>query len=145
MGVNGQHHAPAALYPPGKEPPVPIGQEAGWAPEPAWTHRLEEKSSASVGDRTPVIQSVVSHYTDWATPAPHIGMCMYTYIHTHARTHTYIHFLLYITTHTHAPPAFVRLGHFRLLQLAQISECRDHGNFRLSCSACTRNNAHDIT
>jgi hypothetical protein len=47
-------------------PPVPIGQEAesGWAPEPVWTQRLEEKSSASVGDRTPVVQSVVSHYTD---------------------------------------------------------------------------------
>jgi hypothetical protein len=26
MGVSGQHHAP-----------VPIGQEAGWAPEPVWT------------------------------------------------------------------------------------------------------------
>jgi hypothetical protein len=30
---------------------------------------LEEKSSASVGDWTSVVQSVVSHYTDWATPA----------------------------------------------------------------------------
>jgi hypothetical protein len=28
----------------GKGPPVPIGQEAGWAPEPVWTQRLEEKS-----------------------------------------------------------------------------------------------------
>jgi hypothetical protein len=42
-------------------PPVPIGQEAGWAPEPVWTQRLEEKFS--VGDRTPVIQSIVRHYT----------------------------------------------------------------------------------
>jgi hypothetical protein len=48
----------------GKELPVPIGQEAGWAPEPVWTQRLDEKSSASVGDQTPVVQSVVSHYTD---------------------------------------------------------------------------------
>jgi hypothetical protein len=73
MEVSGQHHAPAALYPRGKNPPptVPIGQEAGWAPEPVWTQqRLEEKSSASVGDRTPVVQFVVRHYTDWATPAP---------------------------------------------------------------------------
>jgi hypothetical protein len=38
MGVSGQRHAPAALLPPGKGPPVPIGQEAGWAPE------KEEKS-----------------------------------------------------------------------------------------------------
>jgi hypothetical protein len=28
--------------PPGKEPLVPPGQEAGWAPEPVWTQRLEE-------------------------------------------------------------------------------------------------------
>jgi hypothetical protein len=30
MGVSGQRHAPAALLPPGKGPPVPIVQEAGW-------------------------------------------------------------------------------------------------------------------
>jgi hypothetical protein len=68
MGVSGQRHAPAALYP-GKRPPVHIVQEAGWDPEPVWTQKLEEKSSASVGDRNLVVQSVVSHYTDWATPA----------------------------------------------------------------------------
>ena len=34
MGVGGQRHAPAAL-PPGKTP-VPIVQEAGWAPRPVW-------------------------------------------------------------------------------------------------------------
>jgi hypothetical protein len=34
----------------GKGPPVPIGQKAGWAPEPVPTKKLEEKSSA--GDRT---------------------------------------------------------------------------------------------
>jgi hypothetical protein len=62
--VSGQHHAPAALYPRGKDPKVPIGQEAGWAPEPVWTQRLEEISSAFVGDRTPLVQSVVRHYTD---------------------------------------------------------------------------------
>jgi hypothetical protein len=39
-GVSGQRHAPAALYPPGKGPPVPIVQKAGWAPEPVWTQRL---------------------------------------------------------------------------------------------------------
>jgi hypothetical protein len=60
----GQHHAPAAL------PPVPIGQEAGWALELVCMQRLEEKSSAPVGDQTLVVQSVVKHYTDWATLAP---------------------------------------------------------------------------
>jgi hypothetical protein len=34
MGVSGQRHAPAALLPPGKGPPVPIWHEAGLAPEP---------------------------------------------------------------------------------------------------------------
>jgi hypothetical protein len=64
MGVSGQHHAPSRALPAGKGYPVTIGQEAGWP-----TQRLGEKSSASVGDQTPVVQSVVSHYTDWATPA----------------------------------------------------------------------------
>jgi hypothetical protein len=61
MGASGQHHAPAALY---SREPVPIGHEAGWALEPVWTQRLEEKSSASVGDRTPVVQSVVIVVTE---------------------------------------------------------------------------------
>jgi hypothetical protein len=49
MGVSGQRHAPAAILPPGKGPPVPIVQEAGWAPEPVWTQRVEEKSFAPAG------------------------------------------------------------------------------------------------
>jgi hypothetical protein len=61
---------PGRALPPENGPPVPIEQEAGCAPEPVWTQRLEEKSSASVGDRTPVVQSVVRHYADWATLAP---------------------------------------------------------------------------
>jgi hypothetical protein len=55
---------PGRALPPRKEPPVPIVQEAGWAPEQVWTQRLEEKSSASVGDRTPAVPSVVRHCTD---------------------------------------------------------------------------------
>jgi hypothetical protein len=48
MGVSGQRHAPAALLPPGKGSPVPIGQEAGWAPEPVWTQRLEESVKRNI-------------------------------------------------------------------------------------------------
>jgi hypothetical protein len=57
VGVSGQNHAPAALLPPGKEHPLPIVQEAGWASEPVWTQRIEEKSSAPAGDRTPIARS----------------------------------------------------------------------------------------
>jgi hypothetical protein len=42
---------PGRALPPGKGPPVPIVQEAGWAPEPVWTQRLEEKSFSTDGDR----------------------------------------------------------------------------------------------
>jgi hypothetical protein len=52
---------------PGKGPPVPIVQEAGWAPVPVWTQKLEEKSFhlcwGSNLDR-PVVQPVARHYTD---------------------------------------------------------------------------------
>jgi hypothetical protein len=52
--------------PPGKGPPVLIVQEAGWAPEPVWTQRLEQKilcpCRGSNPDR-PVVQPVVRHYT----------------------------------------------------------------------------------
>jgi hypothetical protein len=69
MGVSGKRHVPAALNPRGKDP-VPIGQEAGWAPEPVWIQRLEEKSfrlcRGSNLDR-PVVQPVSRHYTDSAT------------------------------------------------------------------------------
>jgi hypothetical protein len=57
MGVSGQRHAPAAIYPRGKEAPVPFVQEAGWSPEMVWTQRLAEKSFASAGDWTSISRS----------------------------------------------------------------------------------------
>jgi len=50
--VGGQRHAPAAL-PPGKNP-VPIVQEAGWAPGPVWTGA---ENIAFTGIRSPDRQS----------------------------------------------------------------------------------------
>jgi hypothetical protein len=44
-------------FTPGEGPPVPIVQEAGWASEPVWTQRIEEKSFASAGDRTSIARS----------------------------------------------------------------------------------------
>jgi hypothetical protein len=53
-----------------KGPPVPTGQGAGWAPQPVWTQKLQEKSfrlcRGSYLDR-PVVQPVARHYTDWVT------------------------------------------------------------------------------
>jgi hypothetical protein len=40
---------PGRALPPEKTP-VPIVQEGGWAPEPVWTQRLEEKFIASAWD-----------------------------------------------------------------------------------------------
>jgi hypothetical protein len=40
---------PGHALPPGIGTPASIGQEAGRAPEPVWTTRLEEKSSAPAG------------------------------------------------------------------------------------------------
>jgi len=58
MGVSGQQHAPAALYP-GRDP-VPIVQEAGWAQgRPGWAENL-----VPTGIRPRTVQSVVSRYTD---------------------------------------------------------------------------------
>jgi hypothetical protein len=65
MGERGQGHAPAVFIPPGKVTRYPSYRSLG-GPQ---TKRLEEKSSASVGDRTEAMQVVVRHYSDWATPA----------------------------------------------------------------------------
>jgi hypothetical protein len=65
---------PLPRFAPGKEPPVLIVQEAGWASEPVWTQRLEEKSfrlCRGSNPDCPVVQSVARHYTAWATPAPY--------------------------------------------------------------------------
>jgi hypothetical protein len=70
MGMSGQSHDTAAIYPPGKVPPVPIVQEAGWAAEPVWTQRLEEEYICLCRESNlnrPVVQPVARHYTDWAT------------------------------------------------------------------------------
>jgi hypothetical protein len=42
-GERSASHLGRALAP-GKGPPVPIVQEAGWAPELVWTQRIEKKS-----------------------------------------------------------------------------------------------------
>jgi hypothetical protein len=61
---------PGRALSPGKGPPVPIVQEAGWAPEPVWTQRLQEKSFRLCRGSNldcPFVQPVARQYTDWAT------------------------------------------------------------------------------
>jgi len=48
MEVSNQLHTLTALLL-GKESLVPIGQEAGWAPEEVWTQWQREKFSALLG------------------------------------------------------------------------------------------------
>jgi hypothetical protein len=54
---------PGRALAPGKGPPVSTVQEAGWAPEPVWTQRIEEKSFAPAGDRTPIARSSIYYFT----------------------------------------------------------------------------------
>jgi hypothetical protein len=61
---------------PRKGCPVPVGQEARWAPVPVQTERREEKSSCLCRGSNPDlldIQVIVRHYTEWATPAPSLN------------------------------------------------------------------------
>jgi hypothetical protein len=51
MGVSGQHHVLAALYPRGKDPRYPLYRRLG-GPQSRSGHRLEVKSFAPAGDRT---------------------------------------------------------------------------------------------
>jgi hypothetical protein len=47
--------------------PVPIGQEAGWAPELVW---IGAENLAPPGFDPRTFQPVASRYTDYAIPAP---------------------------------------------------------------------------
>ena len=65
MGLGGQHHAPAT-FTPGKDP-VPIVQEAGWAPRAGLDGCGKSRPHR---DSIPRVQPVASRYIDYAIPAP---------------------------------------------------------------------------
>jgi len=48
--LSGQQDVPAEIYPPGKDP-VPILQEAGWAPGSVWTSGKPRPHRDSISDR----------------------------------------------------------------------------------------------
>jgi hypothetical protein len=57
---------PWPLYPWEKSPPINLGVEAGWTPEPVWT-QWREKIAAPSRNLTLVVQPVQPwHYTEWA-------------------------------------------------------------------------------
>jgi hypothetical protein len=61
---------PSRALAPGKGPPVPTVQEAGWAPESVRTQRPKEKSFRLCRGSNlyrPVVQPVARLYTAWAT------------------------------------------------------------------------------
>jgi hypothetical protein len=62
MQVSDQLHTPVVISL-GKEQPVFIGWEAGWALEPTWTLWRREKFLASVGNQTTAFQLITSGYT----------------------------------------------------------------------------------
>ena len=62
-GGEGSALRPGRSLPPGKNP-VPIVQEAGWAPGPVWT-RAQYLDPTGFDPWT--VQPVASRYTDWAT------------------------------------------------------------------------------
>jgi hypothetical protein len=67
---------PGRALPPGKGPPVPIVQEAGWASETVWTQRLEEKPFAPAGDRIILYCTLFVYLFFWnGAPGP-LGTCL---------------------------------------------------------------------
>jgi hypothetical protein len=60
---------PGRALAPEKGPPVPIIQEAGWAPEPVWTQRLEKQYFSLCRRSNPdrPVKPVARHYTNCAT------------------------------------------------------------------------------
>ena len=74
MGVGGQRHAPAALPP--ERDPVPIVQEAGWAPGLVWTGA---ENLAHTGIRSPyrparseLLYRLPQHYINLLKPTGHV-------------------------------------------------------------------------
>jgi hypothetical protein len=68
MGVSGQRHSPTALYPRGKDPRYPLYRRLDGPQDTEASGTIFCPCRRSNLDRQ-VVQSVVRHYTAWATPA----------------------------------------------------------------------------
>jgi hypothetical protein len=83
MGVSGQRHAPAALYPRGKNPRYPLDRRlGGWVgPRTGLDAGARRKICPCLGsnlDRQ-IVQPVVRHYTAWATAVPYVHIFCSTF------------------------------------------------------------------
>ena len=56
---------------PRKRDPVPIVEEAGWAPGPVWTGA---ENLTRTGFDSSIVQLVASRYTDWAIPVHNLKL-----------------------------------------------------------------------
>jgi hypothetical protein len=84
---------PQPLYPWGKLPLVPTGQEAGWNLEPAWMLQNREKS-CHCWELNPGIQPIAHHYTDWCIPALCVCVCVCVCMRVHMPMHKHTHSFL---------------------------------------------------
>jgi hypothetical protein len=80
MGVRGQLHVPAALYSRKRTHGTSwigscVGLRGGLGTE------AKGKIIRLCRDRTRVVQSVVRHYTDWATPSPFLTLKSFKLLH----------------------------------------------------------------
>lgn len=81
------------LSPREKGPFMPIKKEAGWAPQPSG-HFGETENSLEPNHYSSVLQTVWSHYTDWAVSAARIvAATLYNVLHTISRTFFFFHWL----------------------------------------------------
>ena len=100
-------------FTPGKDP-VPIVQEAGWAPGQVWTGGKSRPHRDSIPDR-PACSSVA---IPTELPGP--------YTHTHTHTHTYIYIYIYILELTRNANILRRKkGHFCLLNNFLLKDAKN--------------------
>jgi len=85
--MNGQEHAPAAVYP--RERPVPILLEAGWTPGPVWTGAKScphyNKKGLQITDHT----CDCVHKHTYESMVVCVCVCVRACVRTHTHTHTH--------------------------------------------------------
>ena len=91
----------------GKDP-VPIVQEAGWAPGPVW--RGGENLDPHRDSIPQTVQHVASRYTDWAISADTISFKLYKFIP------SLVSFALF--THILYPETYLQKFHLRHLRFS---------------------------